>query len=160
VTSVNSVTRVWNDLNGNYLPDCDLKNPRANLECGQISNLAFGQRILTTRYSDSVLNGFGARDYFWDFAAQVQHQLGPRVSLNAGYYRNWSNRFHTAGSYQKFAYPTRNLAVSPADFSPYCITAPSNPLLPNGGGYPVCGLYDVAPGKFGLVDNLVSQASE
>jgi hypothetical protein len=31
--------------------------------------------------------------------------------------------------------------------------------LPGGGGYQVCGLYDVAPAKFGLVNNLITQAS-
>jgi hypothetical protein len=48
-----------------------------------------------------------------------------------------------------------NLAVTPADFDPYCITAPSDPRLPNGGGYQVCGLYYVSPAKFGQVDNLI-----
>jgi len=54
---------------------------------------------------------------------------------------------------------TQNLATTPADYDPYCITAPVDPRLPGGGGYQVCGLYDVAPAKFGLSNNLVSKAS-
>ena len=147
-TSVNSVTRVWTD-NGNFIPDCDLTNPNANGECLAINNFAFGQQVITTRYEDDVLRGFGARNSMWDMAAEFQHQLRPGVSVSGGYYRNWAAHFEARD----------NLLVTPADFDWYCITAPSDPRLPNGGGYPVCGLYDVAPAMFGLSDTRVSQAS-
>ena len=39
------------------------------------------------------------------------------------------------------------MLVTPADFSPFCITAPSDSRLPGGGGYQVCGLYDVSPAQ-------------
>jgi hypothetical protein len=44
------------------------------------------------------------------------------VSVDAGYYRNWFGNFRV----------TRNLAVTPTDFDPYCITAPADPALPGG----------------------------
>src|SRR5262249_43594985 len=93
--------------------------------------------------------GFHRRRYLWDIAAEVVHELRPGISVTGGYYRNWSGNFLV----------TDNLAVTPADYSPYCITAPVDPRLPGGGGYPVCGLYDVAPEKFGRVNNLVAPAS-
>jgi hypothetical protein len=148
-TSVNSVNRTWNDANGNYIPDCELRTPAANGECGAIDNQNFGQLNITTRYDDDVLHGRGARNALWDFAAEVQHQLRTGVSLSGGYYRNWAMNFMA----------TRNLAVTPADFEPYCVTAPADPRLPGGGGYQICGLYDVMPAKFGLVNNVVSKAS-
>src|SRR5262249_47217707 len=40
---VTNVTRTWNDVNGNYVPDCVLTNLLANGECGQVNNLNFGQ---------------------------------------------------------------------------------------------------------------------
>jgi len=49
-TSVNSVNRTWNDANGNYVPDCDLRNAGANGECGAFDNQNFGQLNITTRY--------------------------------------------------------------------------------------------------------------
>jgi hypothetical protein len=42
-----------------------------------------------------------------------------------------------------------DLAIGPADFDKYTITAPKDPRLPGGGGYPVEG-YDIKPTKFGV----------
>jgi hypothetical protein len=150
VTSVNSVNRAWTDRDGDYFPDCDLNNPVANGECGVFSNSAFGQQRVTTRYSDQIARGFSNRDYLWDVAAEVQHQLSQRVSATFGYYRNWYGNFSV----------TDNLAVTPEDFDPYCITAPTDARLPGGGGYQVCGLYDIKPAQFGQVDNLVRPAGD
>ena len=47
------------------------------------------------------------------------------------------------------------MLVTPADFSPFCITAPTDSRLPGGGGYQVCGLYDVSPAKFGQVNSVI-----
>src|SRR4029077_5000940 len=44
-------------------------------------------------------------------------------------------------------------------YDPYCLTAPVDPRLPGGGGNQICGLFDIKPQKFGLVNNLVTQAS-
>ena len=150
ITSVNMVNRTWNDANGNYAPDCDLTSSAANGECGAFQNVNFGRNNPSaTRYADDVTRGFGVRPYNWDVAAEVQHELRPGVSITGGYYHNWFSNF-TA---------TNNLAVTPADYSPYCVTAPVDSRLPNGGGYQVCGLYDVSPTKLGRVTNLVTQAS-
>ena len=46
---------------------------------------------------------------------------------------------------------TDNQLVTPADYDPYCVTAPVDTRLPGGGGYQVCGLYDIKPAKFGQV---------
>jgi hypothetical protein len=158
-TSVNSVTRGWVDANRNYVPDCDLGTFDANGECSAIANRNFGRNNpLATRYDPGVLNGYGKRDYNWDFSAEVQHELVTGVALTGGYYRNTGGYFRYAfGSpFSSKMRVTRNLAVNPEDFDPYCITAPRDPRLPGGGGYQVCGFYNVRPDKFGQVNNLVS----
>ena len=166
ITTVNSVNRAWTEDNGNFVPDCDLLNPAANGECGGFSNLNFGlNNPRATRFSDDVLKS--NRDAMWDSSVEIVHQLSPGVSLQGGYYRSWSSDMVLARSgtrtgavgNQRIGRVTDNLAVTPADFDPFCVTAPVDSQLPGGGGYEVCGLIDVNPAKFGQVDNLVTQAS-
>ena len=149
-TSVNNTTRSWIDANGNFAPDCNLANFAPNGECGTIDNQSFGKLDpRTTQYAEDVLHGFGRRDFVWDISAEVQHEVRSGISLTAGYYRNWYNNFRV----------TDNRSVTPGNYSTYCVPAPKDPRLPGGGGYDVCGLYDINPDKFGQVSNLVTQAS-
>jgi hypothetical protein len=155
ITSVNSASRAWNDANGNYVPDCDLGNFSANGECGAINNQNFGKNNpLAERWDDEVLHGWGVRDSNWDFSSEIQHELFDGLSITGGYYWNSGGYYRNQASSSKNRV-NDNLAVGPADYDPYCITAPSDPRLPGGGGYEVCGLYDIKPEKFGQVENLV-----
>jgi hypothetical protein len=70
--------------------------------------------------------------------------------LTAEYYRVSYGNFRV----------TDNLAVTPADYDPFCVTAPVDTRLPSGGGYQICGLYDLKRSAFGAVNNLVVQASD
>ncbi len=158
-------SRTWNDSfygvgdlrSGNYVPDCDLTNRGANGECGALDNQRFGTAAITTRFSDQVLQGWGVRPHNWQLSGSLQHELRPGLAVTVGYFRTWwGNGGPGGGDF----HVTDNRAVTPADFSTYCITAPLDARLPRGGGYQVCGLYDVSPSKFGQVDNLVTDQSE
>ncbi len=147
-----SATRTWNDANGNYVPDCVLGPSllAANGECGALSDRTFGQVVQgSTHYSDDVVTGFNhGQGYNWQGSVSVQQELRPGMALNVGYFRTWYGNF-TA---------TDNQLVTPANYEPYCITAPVDSRLPNS-GQQVCGLYDITPTLFGQVDNLVTQSS-
>jgi len=144
----NSTVRTWNDVNGNYVPDCDLRSSATNGECGPWSDLSFGQiRAGSTRRVADALGGVNLQDYNWQLGAQVQHQLRPNVALNVGYFRTWYGNFLV----------TDNQGITASDFDPYCVTVPSDSRLPGGGGNQVCGLYDIKPAAFGRVDNVVTQ---
>jgi hypothetical protein len=78
----------------------------------------------------------------------VPRELRQAVTLSVEYNRRWWGNQTV----------TDNLAWTPADYDPYCITAPGDPRLPAGGGEQVCGLYDLNPTQFGLTDNLVTFA--
>jgi carboxypeptidase family protein len=159
---VPGVTRTWIDANSNFVPDCDLSNPQANGNaaatpggggqdfCGVISNLRFGQPVLTGNYDPDVLSGWGVRAADWSLGISVQQQLMQRMSIEVGYYRR---------SFDGFTL-NDNLLLAAGDLTPYSITAPSDSRLPNGGGYPITGLYDVVPAKTGQVDNLATLAEK
>ncbi len=156
--SINSAGRVWNDSfypagdprRGNFRPDCDLASAAANAECGALNNASFGQVRVLTSYDPALTSGFNVRPYNWEGTLSVQHELVPRVSVYAGYIHRWYGNF----------FVTQNIAVSSADFDPYCITAPADPRLPDGGGNRQCGFYDVKLAKFGQTNNLVQAADK
>jgi len=149
-----TASRGWTDSNGNWVPDCDLKNQAAqNLTatggdiCQASTAQTFGTTALTTAAIDPrILNGWSVRPNDWQFGASVQQQVLPRVSIEVGYFRRWLNGFTV----------TDNLAQASTDFTPYKITAPSDPRLPGGGGYVVDGLYNVVQTKFGQTSNNIT----
>jgi Carboxypeptidase regulatory-like domain len=135
-------SRTWFDTNGNYVPDCVLMNPAPNGECLGWDNLKFGQTSGLTTINQAVLEGWGVRPWDWQLGASIQHEVLPRVSVEAGYHRRWFGNF----------FVTDNRAVGPNDFDRLTLTAPRNANLPGGGGYPAT-FFDVKPAKFGQVDN-------
>ncbi len=152
-----STTRSWTDANRNFVPDCNLLNPlqqdlRASNGdfCGAMASPTFGTDVLTNTYDPDILGGWDVRPHNWSFGASVQHELLPRLSVLAAYNRRWFSNFLV----------TDNLAVSPADFTAFTATAPLDPRLPGGGGYPISGLYDVNPQLFGQTQNLITAASK
>jgi hypothetical protein len=134
---------------GDNIPQCDMLNPAANGECAASGAQTFGTATRTTAAIDpALLNGWGIRPRDWQFGASVQQQLLPRVSIEVGYFKRWLQNF-TA---------TDNLSVVAGDFTPFSITAPSDPRLPGGGGYTVGTMYNVVPGKFGQTSNNITDA--
>jgi carboxypeptidase family protein len=137
---VTSATRTWTDNNPrDFIPQCDLLNVRANGECGPLSNQNFGTVVTNLTYDKDTLTGWGKRNFNWEFSAGVQRELVPRVSADFTYFRRWYGNFVLVD----------DLAIGPADFDRFTITAPRDPRLPGGGGYPVEG-YDIKPAKFGV----------
>jgi hypothetical protein len=147
---VTNVTRNWNDVNGNYIPDCDLSNPNQNGECEAISNRNFGTPVAGTTFANDVTHGFGKRGYNWQGSAGISHQLTSKVGLEVVYFRTSFGNF----------FVTDNVLVNASDFQTFSVTAPVDSRLPGGGGQTITGLYDLNPARFGQVQNVVKNAKE
>jgi hypothetical protein len=150
-----SVTRSWGDADRDFNPDCDLTNPLLNGECGQISDLRFGSaQLIGAQFDPDGFAGWGVRPSDWALAVSVQQELFPRGSVEVAYHHRSLTMFTTGGTV------TDNLSVSPNDLAAWTLTAPSDPRLPGGGGYPVGPLYNVNSNVFGQVNNFITPTNK
>ena len=134
---VQSATRTWTDRNNDFVPQAS--------ELGALNPTNFGTTVVSSRYADDVLT---SRMSNWELAAQVQHEIYPRMSVNVGYFRRWYDNLRV----------TDNLSIAPGDYSPYSVKAPVDSRLPDGGGYTVNGLYDA--NRLVSQNNVISLASK
>lgn len=147
-------SRSWNDraglgVDGDYVPQCELLNPAANGECGPLAPSDFGSVRAGSTYDPELLTGWGKRFYNWEFSAGIQHELLPRLSFDVSYFRRWYGN-HTA---------TDNRSVTAADYDSFSVTAPSDPRLPDGGGYTISGFKNISEAKFSVPpSNFVTHA--
>jgi hypothetical protein len=147
------VTRSFNDVNQNYTPNCNLQNPLANGNCGQISNLNFGSPVFTNSFDSNLMGGWGVRPTDWGLVASIQRQLIARTSVEVNYTRRWLNNF-TA---------TDNILQPVSDYTPFTIEAPLSARLPGGGGYTIGTtaqpLYNVTQNVASTINNYTTLAS-
>jgi hypothetical protein len=137
-------SRPWTDNDSDFIPDCNILDGRAQSPattgsidtCGAFQNANFGRARPSTTLDPSILGGWGARPYDWQMGVSVQQEVMPRVSVEVGYYRRWWPIFGAADV-------TDNILVSASDYSQFSVVAPSDPKLPNGGGYMVPGIYNI-----------------
>ena len=130
VRTVSSVLRGWTDLDNDRVVDCNLAILTANGECAALTgnNLNFGAASGNiTQVNQDTLEGWGVRDYDWQWSIGVQQEVLPRVSVDVAYARR---------SFYSFTI-TDNLVRDPSQYDAWTINAPSDPRLPGGGGYPI-----------------------
>jgi Carboxypeptidase regulatory-like domain len=133
-------TRSWTDLDGNGSA-LDAAGDAQYAEIGPKRNANFGLPIGQTKVDPNT-----PRPNNWEESVSIQQEVMSGVSVTAGYYRR---QFYNLGV-------TKNLLVDPVlDWTPFTITAPTDPRLPNGGGE-VLTLYNLNPAKLGAVDNVSS----
>ena len=136
--------RAWRDLDGNGSPFTSGGVIQLNELTNSTSTPSFGRNIPSSTTTDSaVLEGWHARLYNWEYTVSAQHELAPRVSVSAGWYRRkFGNQTITVDNRYSIAKGSYD--------GPFCANAPADPLLPGGGNYQVCGLYDLKPSVVAL----------
>jgi hypothetical protein len=144
-------TRTWTEPNCPAVQSAcvvtgNVNNPNANGDLGKSNNSAFGTSVISATINPKFASGFGVRPYEWEFTAGVQQEIVPGIAASA---------IFTRRSYGNIEITNNAAADSPSDYSPYCVTAPTDSRLPNGGGNQLCGLYDVNPAFFGLPTNTI-----
>jgi hypothetical protein len=127
VSLVQSTTRGWTDADGDFVADCDFLNSAANGECLEWANLQWRQQGVTTTVNPATQEGWGVRNWDWQFSAGVQQEIAPRVSVDVNYSRRWWGNF----------FVTHNAALTARDWDEVSLVAPVDDRLPNGGGYTV-----------------------
>jgi hypothetical protein len=100
---------------------------------------------VNTTYDPDLLGGWMHRPSNWELSTGVQREILRGVSVDASYFRRWYNNFAVVD----------NLLVGAEDYTRFTITAPLDPRLPDGGGYPVSSL-DLNPAKVGQVSNFTT----
>jgi hypothetical protein len=151
IQSNNTMQRQWTD-NGDRVIQGDPLNPLQNGELGPSLNPLFGRPSNSLRYDREWSHGFQNRPYNWEFSGSVQHELMPRMSVNAAYFRRIYGNFSI----------TDSTLVGPNNYSSYCVTAPTDARLPGGGGERICDLRDPASAALAgqlAVDRLTTFAS-
>ena len=144
-TSINSATRSWTDTNGNFKPDCDLSNPASQSvpggdTCGPL-NAPLGNLNVAAAYDSAITSGFGVRPNDQEVAAGIQQQVLPRVAVDFQFTRHSFGNFIAA----------QNTTRTPSAYNSFCVNAPSDPRLPNGGGNQICGFQDLQTAFFTTV---------
>jgi Carboxypeptidase regulatory-like domain len=128
--TVSTYDRGWTDNDNDKVVDCNLLVLTVNGECAALTgnNLNFGGLSgATTLANPDTLTGWGVRENDWQWGVTVQQELRARMSIEVGYARRWWHGFTQ----------TDNTLRGPEDYEQWTITAPSDPRLPGGGGYPI-----------------------
>ncbi len=133
-----SETRSWTDLDGNGTA-LNTDGTLQSAEVGPARNVNFGTPAGATRFDTDT-----PRPTNWEEAVSVTQEVRNGIAVTGGYYRR---------TFQHLSM-TRNLAVDPVTgYTPFTITAPTDPNLPGGGGE-VITMYNLVPALLGASDSV------
>jgi hypothetical protein len=124
------------------------------VHCGRSEKGIFAPvQAYCNAYGESLISGWGKRQYEWQLGIGIQHEILPRLSGEVTYnrrlYRNLQvtdqlglgcDRFNGTTSHETCVANMLKYVSPTYDF--YSVKAPTDPRLPDGGGYTIIGLSD------------------
>jgi hypothetical protein len=112
------------------------------------------------RLDQNLISGWGKREYDWQIGLGIQHEVLPRLSVEATYNRRWYGNFYVTDNINLGCNVGQDCSANP-DYDFMRLTAPNDPRLPNGGGYVISGLADIKPGAVTRATlNAITQTSD
>jgi hypothetical protein len=115
--------------------------------CSQWLTPNFGSVTSVNTVNPAILEGWGIRPSDNQYSVAIQHEVVPRVSAEFSYHWRTFDGFTV----------TDNRALGPGDYDAFTITVPTDPRLPDGGGYQAT--YQAA-NRIVASDNYVTFASD
>lgn len=128
----------WRDFNGDFWPDDN------ELLGFPGSNRNFATPVTNISAADEVREGWGTREFNWEFTGGVQHQITDGLSAEVLYIQR---------QYRNFIVDDL-VGVGPENYSEYCVRAPADARLGSVSGNEICGLFDVNQAQFGITETL------
>ena len=113
--------------------DCNLLNAALNSECAAATGTApnFGRLGAATEVDPSVLSGWGVRPGDRQYTVTLQQELLPRVSADVSFTHRTFHGFFVTDDVN------RQQGGVASYYETYTLTAPRDPRLAGGGGYPI-----------------------
>lgn len=112
-------------------------------EVGPSPNQRFGTAADTATLDPNL-----KREAHWEYSASIQHELFTGLSITGGFYRR---------DYYNIRYDD-NLAQSHDDYTPFAVTIPADPRLPDSGGE-VITRYNLNPAVFGRMNRFIGNST-
>jgi hypothetical protein len=136
---VSVVNRNWTDNDNDKVVDCNLLNNAAQGPTAAVfavdtcavvigNDANFGQPGAATIVDPELLSGWGVRTHDYQTEITLQQEVAPRVSAEFTYLHRTFHGFMVTDTLG------RNFQT---DWRSYTINAPTDPRLPDGGGYPI-----------------------
>jgi hypothetical protein len=154
-----TANRLFLDLNGNHVPDCNLLENAPNGECIASDLGGFGQLSGVTKVDPNVLHGWGVRPYDNQWNISIQQEILPRTSVELGYfYRSFHNFFVT---YNQNLQPSsaQCQALGGSCFEPYQFNAPNDPNLGSQSGQQVTYVIPKAGVNINNISNVYTSVA-